>query len=138
MFPIRLRGIMKRKSIEKFNWRIISVLVLYAFITATHIILLPFHSELNPSNSTTQNSIYNTRQVAAPIPVLLQLRRIDKCTLDEKSSSLSIVFFALTISFLFLISFFDALKKRKMLFAWDTYSFHNKQYAYLTLCTFRI
>jgi len=125
------------KNIKKLNWRVLLLMFTYAFITATHILLLsPRNESYFPINSA-HNSIFKRKELST-IPVIFQLRRIDKCTLDNKSISFAAVFLLLNVFLLFLISFFDALK-RKIKFPFrDHHSFFNHQYAYLTLCTFRI
>ncbi|WP_461448654.1 hypothetical protein [Mucilaginibacter sp.] len=129
---------MKNKGINGFNWQVMFLLLVYVFITATHILLLAPHGGGDYSVKITHAAVVKNNAVASAIPVIFQIRRIDKCTIDEKTLSFAAVCFVLGNSFLLLILFFDALKRKKTLFAWDSYKFQNKQYAYLTLCTFRI
>ncbi len=127
---------MAHKKIKKLNWRVLLVMFTYTFITATHILLLSPRSESYFPINSAHNSIFKRKELST-IPVILQLRRIDKCTLDNKSTSFAAIFLLLNVALLFLISFFDALK-RKIKFPFRDHSFFNYQYAYLTLCTFRI
>ena len=124
-------------SIKKIKWNIIIVLFVYAFITVTHITLLPSYSSQNFSINQSHNSIVKRREIA-PASTSLILRRMDKVIINDKTISFYTAFFPLCISFLFLISFFEALRRKRRLVFTNSYSFFSHQYAYLTLCTFRI
>ncbi len=128
---------MNPNSIKKIKWNIILVLFVYAFITVTHITLLPSYSSQNFSINQSHNSIFKRKELA-PASSSLILQRMDKVIINDKTISFYSVFFPLCISFLFLISFFEALRRKRKLVFTDSYSFFSHQYAYLTLCTFRI
>ena len=128
---------MNLNSIKKINWNIILVLFVYAFITVTHITLLPSYSSQNFSINQSHNSIFKRKEIA-PASTSLILRRMDKVIINDKTISFYTASFPLCISFLFLISFFEALRRKRKLVFTDSYSFFSHQYAYLTLCTFRI
>jgi hypothetical protein len=128
---------MDQNSIKKINWNIILVLFVYSFITVTHIVLLPSYSSQNFSINQSHNSIFKRREVS-PASTSLMLRRMDKVIINDKTISFNTVFFPLCISFLFLIAFFEALIRKRKLGFTNSYSFFGHQYAYLTLCTFRI
>ncbi len=128
---------MNPNSIKKINWNIILVLFVYAFITVTHIMLLPSYSSQNFCINQSHNSIVKRKEIA-PASTSLILRRMDKVIINDKTISFYTAFFPLCISFLFLISFFEALRRKRKLVFTDSYSFFSHQYAYLTLCTFRI
>lgn len=125
-----------QNSIKKINWNIILVLFVYSFITVTHIVLLPSYRSRNFPINQSHNSVFKRREVA-PASTNLILRRMDKVIINDKMISFNIAFFPLCISLLFFIPFFEALKKRKLVLT-NSYSFFTHQYAYLTLCTFRI
>ena len=128
---------MNLNSIKKINWNIILVLFVYAFITVTHITLLPSYSSQNFSINQSHNSIFKRKEIASASTSFI-LQRMDKVIINDKTISFYTVFFPLCISFLFLISFFEALRRKRKLVFTDSYSFFSHQYAYLTLCTFRI
>jgi len=129
--------VMNLNSIKKINWNIILVLFVYAFITVTHITLLPSYSSQNFSINQSHNSIFKRKEIASASTSFI-LQRMDKVIINDKTISFYTVFFPLCISFLFLISFFEALRRKRKLVFTDSYSFFSHQYAYLTLCTFRI
>lgn len=128
---------MNQNSIKKINWNIILVLFIYAFITVTHIVLLPSYSSQNFSINRSHNSIFKRKEIA-PTSTGFVLQRMDKVIINDKTISFNTVFFPLFISFLFLISFFEALRKKQKLGFTNSYSFFSHQYAYLSLCNFRI
>jgi hypothetical protein len=128
---------MDQNSIKKINWNIILVLFIYSFITVTHIMLLPSYSSQNFSINQSHNSIFKRKEIA-PASTSLILQRMDKVIINDKTISFNTVFFPLFISFLFFIPFFEALKRKRRLVSTNSYSFFDHQYAYLTLCTFRI
>lgn len=128
---------MDQGNIKKVNWNIMLVLFIYSFITVTHITLLPSYSNQNFPINRSHNSIFKVRRISSTAPSLI-LRRMDKVIINDKTISFDAVPIMLFISFLFLIPFFEALKRKSKLFLTDSYSFFSHQYAYLTLCTFRI
>jgi len=127
---------MKRNGFKKINWNIILVMFIYAFITVTYIELLPAYNSQNLSANHSHNSIFKRREVSAASTNVM-LRRMEKVIINDKTIGFAAVPFTLCISFLFFITFFEAIKRKRGLFT-DSYSFPNHQYAYLTLCTFRI
>ena len=126
-----------QNSIKKINWNIILVLFVYAFITVTHITLLPSYRSQNFSINQSHNSIFKRKEIASASTSFI-LQRMDKVIINDKTISFYTASFPLFISFLFLISFFEALRRKRKLVFTDSYSFFSHQYAYLTLCTFRI
>jgi len=128
---------MNQNSIKKINWNIILVLFIYSFITVTHIVLLPPYNIQNFSITQSHNSIFKHKEIA-PASTSLILQRMDKVIINDKSISFNTAFLSLCISFLFFIPFFEALKRKRKLVFTNSYSFFSHQYAYLSLCTFRI
>ena len=128
---------MNLRGLKKVNWNIILVLLIYSFITVTHLVLLqPFRSQ-NFSINHPKNSIFKRKEISSASTGMV-LRRMEKVIIEDNSISFSSVAFAVCISFLFIISFFEALKRRRNIFPADPFSLFSNQYAYLSLCTFRI
>jgi hypothetical protein len=128
---------MDKNSIKKTNWNIILVLFVYSFITVTHIMLLPSYRSQNFPINQSHNSIFKRKEIS-PASTNFMLRRLCKVIINDKSISFNAAFFLLCISLLFFIPFFEALRRKRKLVSSNSRSFFGNQYAYLTLCTFRI
>jgi uncharacterized membrane protein len=115
---------MNKNSIKRIDWNIILVLFIYAFITVTHIVLLPSYSNQNFSINRSHNSIFKRKEIA-PASTSLILQRMDKVIINDKTISLDAAFFPLFISFLFFIPFFEALKRKRKLVFTNSYSFFS-------------
>jgi len=128
---------MNQFSFKKINWNIILVMLIYAFITVTHIAMLQSFRSDNFSINHPSNSIFKRKEVSSTSSSLI-LRRMEKVVIEDKTINFSAVILFVSTSFLFILSFFDALKRKRVLFFTDSHTLFSNQYAYLTLCTFRI
>ena len=125
----------KNSSSGKFF--LLFVTTTYLFIAISHIFFLPHYNVDNTTNPVVSNSIFKRHTSGKNQQETSQLRRTDKSTLEEKKKLISNITILATIAFL-LISIFGLFKVSASPLFPRNYLFFNRQYSYLSLCTFRI
>ncbi|WP_295654750.1 hypothetical protein [uncultured Mucilaginibacter sp.] len=125
----------KNSSSGKFL--LLFVTTTYLFIAISHIFFLPHYNVDNTTRPVVSNSIFKRHTSGKNQQETSQLRRTDKSTLDEKKKLISNITVLVTIAFL-LVSIFGLYNTLTTPLFPRKYLFINRQYSYLSLCTFRI
>ena len=111
--------------------------VTYLFIAVSHIFYLPPAGQNNVQKPVSANSIFKRRSTDKNQPESPNLKRPDKSTFEEKKKVLPDIGQLVTLAFIlthFGESGFSVTPKSFP----RNYLLTNRQYSYLTFCTFRI
>lgn len=119
---------MNTSKADKSNkYMLLFFIVIYTFVTISHIFYLPHYNTDNSKNIFISKEHHDSAH----------LHRVDKSTIDEKKKSVADVINLATIVLLF-ICIGTALLSLKSPIVAPNYLLINRQYSYLSFCTFRI
>ena len=129
---------MDKRKLNKLNTSILLFLtVTYLFIAVSHIFYLPPNNLSSSQKHVAANSIFKRRVTDKNQRESPSLKRPDKSTIEEKKKVLDDITQLVSVAFI-LTYFGESLLSVKPEPSPHNYLLANRQYAYLTLCTFRI